>query len=677
MAERIPKTLKELSRVIGIAGKTTEDIVEYFNEISPSQAKEMIKRINEMYKTEEARLKVYEKLEDISARFLDTENETRKLVSYQLHDLKLIREEKEKELDQQTKIKEQAEKYGNVLQNVADKTLSKILEQNKEIFQTAKDMQLEGNLTWKQYSQAYDEAFKSARRINQEVGQSIANAREMIETQNYLLRGGFRGINVGDIASISGAVAMMTRTLGDFPNELLISLQQGYRQFGQQTDQFVTQLGNQINAFSNTFGVQTEMLAQTVSFMVQENAFLYRNNMQAQARANQNLIRAAALSGQMGLSSASFVSDLASTSQFGTMSEMAEIYQGGALLQGFDTSQFQQMMQGGDAASATEMLLGSIGQTLGGMDDQYLRAEYMQRIGGAFGLSRDDLLMITANADNLGEYSAELAEKMADTDTSMVDELGDLKMSVVDRLDNWWVNTNTSQQLGKTLQDLGLVGVDGTLKYILAQVTILTGQSLTGGAIGKGLAGMFTGGGTAGPTSLANAPWQSSSSLANVSQMSGLARFGMGAGGVALGAGSNVFGRSIQSNTNFSDTAANVTGGAVNILGGIAGGALTGGAIGNIPGAIAGGIIGGVGGLINTIAGAQERTSAMQDMEDQERAAARQRMQASQQVSTGDPIVDAINNMNSNLTAVLNDNFSESIQMSFVLDTANRTDAGR
>lgn len=681
MADRIPKTLKELSRVIGIAGKTTEDIVEYFNEISPGQAKEMIKKINEMYKTEEARLKIYEKLEDISARFLSTENETRQLVSYQLNDIKLIREEKEKELDQQTKIKEQAQKYGDVLQNVADKPLSKILEQNKQIFQTAKDMQLASNLTWKQYSQAYNEAFESARQINREVGQSITNARELIETQNFLMQGGFRGIDIGDLTNLSSSVFALTRTLGGLPNELLITFQQSYRQFGSQTDQFVTNLGNRLNAFSNTFGVSINMLSQTVSQMTQENAFLFRNNMAAQTRANENLMRAAALSGAMGLNSAAFVSQLAGTSQFGSMSEVAQLYQGGALLEGFDTTEFTNLMRAGESGTATEMLFGSIGQTLGGMDDQFLRAEYMQRIGGSFGLSRDDLLMITANSDNLASISAELEEKVADVDTSMVDELSELKMSVTDRLDNWWETTGTSQQLGKTLQDLGLVGVGGTLKFISTQIFALMGQQggLSLGGMASGATGLFTGGGGGGatPSKLSEVNWRSNIPLLERSPLSVGQRVGLGAGGIGVGIGGNVLGRNFQTNTNReSDAFANIGGGVINVGSGALGGAMLGTAILPGLGTAIGAGVGAAGGLINTLNAASERSSAMQDIEDQERAAARQRMQQAP-AQTGDPIVDAINNMNSNLTSVLNDNFQESIQMSFVLDTANRTDAGR
>lgn len=672
---KIPKTLAEISMVVGASGKKTADIVNHFNEIGTAQIQAMIKQINSLYKTEEDRLKVYEKLNDISIRFLDTENEVRRQISYQLNDLQKVNEQKQIELDRQTKIKEQAKKYGDVLQNVSGKILSKILEQNKQIFQTAKDMQLASNLTWKEYSQAYNQAFEATRRINKEVGQSITNAKELIETQNFLLQSGFRNIETADLTNISASVFAMTRTLGDFPNELLLSFQQSFRLFGQQTDQFVTSIGNRLNAFSSTFGFSIQMLTQTVAAMTQENAFLFRNNMRAQVQANENLMRAAALSGAMGLDSAAFISRLASTSQFGTMSEMADIYQGGALLQGFDTSQFQQSMISGDAGSATEMLFRSIGQTLSSIDDQYLRAEYMQRIGGAFGLDRSDLLAITNNAGNMDEYLAKMQEDLLDVDSSMLNELSELKMALVDRVGNWWESTGAAEGTGKLLQNLGLVGVDGTLKFISSQLAIITGQSLTGGRMAGSIANLFMGGGgDSAPMALANAPWQAGSSLGGPSA---LGRFGMGAGGLAVGVGGNVLGRSVQANTNLSNTNANLIGGAINIGTGAAGGAMIGSIVPGIGTAIGAGIgaaVGGIAGGINTYLGAQERKTTMQEMEDQERAAARQRLQGPS--STGDPVVDAINNMNSNLTNVLNSNTAESIKMSFVLDTANKTAAG-
>jgi len=690
---KIPKSIKELSKVVKMgegAVTNAEDLIRFFNTVSAGRLDDIRKRIEDIFKTEKERSEIYKMMGKALQDNLDTETKIGKLIQKSLNDEKEVEKVKERQLqidkiiaDEEKKKVEQAEKYGQVLQNVADTVLSKILEQNKEIFQTAKDMQLESNLTWKQYSQAYNEAFEASRRINREVGQSISNARELIETQNFLMQGGFRGIDISDLTNLSSSVFALTRTLGGLPNELLITFQQSYRQFGSQTDQFVTNLGNRLNAFSNTFGVSIGMLSQTVAQMTQENAFLYRNNMQAQTRANENLMRAAALSGAMGLNSAAFISQLAGTSQFGSMSDVAQLYQGGALLEDFDTSSFTDLMRTGDAASATEMLFSSIGQTLGGMDDQFLRAEYMERIGGSFGLSRDDLLMITANAGNLGEISADLADKVANIDTSMVDELSELKMSVVDRLDNWWTTTGTSQQLSKVLQDLGLVGVGGTLKFISGQLLLITGKQygvggLVGGALGNlggfnninlnSLDSGTLGGGSTGRPAFLNAMSASGGT-------SMLRTAGMVGGGLALGATGNIVGRDIQSNTDMSNAGANILGGALNIGTGAAAGAMIGSVVPLIGTGIGAAIGAGLG-AINTVVGASERRSAMQEMEDQRRAAARERTTQGPAL-TGDPIVDAINSMNANLTNVLNDNFQESIQMSFVLDTANRTDAGR
>ena len=49
-------------------------------------------------------------------------------------------------------------------------------------------MQLEANLTWKQYTQVYNAAFDATRQMNKEMGQSLANAKDMINTQKCFIR---------------------------------------------------------------------------------------------------------------------------------------------------------------------------------------------------------------------------------------------------------------------------------------------------------------------------------------------------------------------------------------------------------------------------------------------------------------------------------------------------------
>lgn len=671
MAERAPKTIAELSRVLGINARTSREIAEYLNSISLQQFEEIIKRVNSLFKAEEDRLKTLEKINSIYVNYakLIGNNKIEESAIYQI--LEDQREVLSDSLAINKKINDAAHKYADILKRAAGPALDYVLKQNQEIFKVAHEMQLESNLTWKQYSEVYDRAFEATRNLNKEVGQSIANAKDIIQTQNTLLQAGFRGLDATTLTNISSSAYMMAQTLGKFPEELAVAFRQSYRLFGDQTNQFVTNLGNRLNAFSNTFGVSLGMLTGVVSEMMASNSFIFRNNMQAQTAANENLIRAAALSGAIGLTSTNFLSGLAQTAQFGTIEEMSSIYQGGALLQGFDTGSFQQMMQGGQYQGATEMLFSSISQTLGGIEDQYLRAEYMQRIGSSFGLSREELLLITQNAANLGEYTEMLEGKVRDLDTSMVDELSELRMSLSDRLENLFSSGTAAQNLGKVLQDTGLVGTAGYLKAITGMLTLITGKQLGLGNVAGSLASRFIGGGAL-PINVSSALPGGTAGTGGVSAMGGLGtagRLGIGAGGLAVGVGSNVLGSAIQSNTNLSNAGANIGGGALNVLGGAAGGALTGFAVGGPIGAAVGAGIGAIAGGINTYLGAKERESAMQQLEDERRASARQ----ARTVATGDPVVDAINSMNANLTNVLNDNFGEQIRWSFIADTQNKT----
>ena len=665
MAERAPKTIAELSRVIGINARTSREIAEYLNSISPAQFDEIIKKINQLYKAEEDRLKTLEKINSIYVNYtrLVGNNRVEESAIYQI--LEDQRESLADRLAVSKKINDASHKYADILKKVAGPALDYVLKQNQEIFKVAHEMQLESNLTWKQYSEVYDKAFEATRNLNREVGQSIANAKDIIQTQNTLLQAGFRGLDATTLTNISSSAYMMAQTLGKFPEELAVAFRQSYRLFGEQTDQFVTNLGNRLNAFSNTFGVSLGMLTGVVSEMMTSNSFIFRNNMQAQTAANENLIRAAALSGAVGLTSTNFLSSLAQTAQFGTIEEMSAVYQGGALLQGFDTGSFQSMMQGGQYQDATQMLFGSISQTLGGIQDQYLRAEYMQRIGSSFGLSRDELLLITQNAENLGEYTEMLEGKVRDLDTSMVDELSELRMSLSDRLENLFSSGTAAQNLSKILQDTGLVGTAGYLKAITGMLSLIIGKQSGLGNVAGSLISSAMGVGT--PAAPGSVLGGGASSFMGTGVSAG--KFlGTAGSGLAIGTLGNVAGRSIQANTNLSNAGANIGGGLVNIGSGAAAGAMIGSVI-PVIGTTAGAIIGGTLGAINTYIGAKERESAMQELEDQRRASARQ----ARTVVTGDPVVDAINSMNANLTNVLNDNFGESIRWSFIADTQNKT----
>lgn len=289
----------------------------------------------------------------------------------------------------------------------------------------------------------------------------------------------------------------------------------------------------------------------------------------------------------------------------------------------------------------------------------------MQRIGSSFGLGRDELLLITQNAEHMDEYISEMDKASLGMNTSMVDELSGLKVAVVNRLSNWWTSTGVSQDFGKVMQDLGLVGVEGQLKQITGILYAMLAKDKID-ALGKFIGGKLPGGSLGG---LLSSPSSAGAQKFGIKTVGG--SLGAGLLGAGIATGGNVLGRSIQTNTNMDSFTANVGGGLANVGSGMAGGAMMGSFAGPV-GALVGAAIGGIAGGINTYFGVQERKSAMQEIEDERRAKAR----STGPVATGDPIVDAINGMNANLTNVLNGNFSESRTYQYIEATKNKTAVG-
>ena len=68
---------------------------------------------------------------------------------------------------------------------------------------------------------------------------------------------------------------MLQRTLGGLDDRLVMAFQTSFRQFGSQTDTFITQMGNRLNAFSNTFGIQVSALQGAVAEVISTNALLH------------------------------------------------------------------------------------------------------------------------------------------------------------------------------------------------------------------------------------------------------------------------------------------------------------------------------------------------------------------------------------------------------------------
>lgn len=597
--------------------------------------KSTLKSIDDSAVTEEKRVELYKSL-------LVNATKYGKLTDKNLHLIK----DKLLPLEEKITLEKNLQKKS---QEIMNKLLKKSLQTNQEIFKISHQMQLESNVTWSNYRRLYNEAYESARKANQEIGQSIHNVKDLVETQNKLLGAGWKDINPGVLTNVSASVMTLQKTLGKLDERLITGFEQSYRLFGSQTDVFVTQIGNRLNAFSNTFGVKVDMLQDVVAGMMDSNNFIHRSNMQAQIQANENLIRAAALAGAIGLTSATFVTNLAKTSQFGTMEQMAPIFQSGALLQGFDTSRFQQQMIAGQYDTATMQLLESISTTLNNVDDHYLRAEYMSQIGSAFGFSVDELNRIATHGGNLSAYDQNLQDKLVDVNTSMEDELAGLRMDVVDRMENWYLNTSFSQGLGSFMQEMGLYGMYDLMSGVGKQLfTMIWQLHSINASINAQTAATLGGGLPAGGGSNAFGAFGKGGKISGEQALGGA---GLAFGGTLL----SDWGQNAQQNLNTDDATANIGGGYLTTLGDMATFGGIGMMAGGLTGAAIGATIGLTSGIIKSIAGADERKAKQQELEDQQRAA---RKAALNQSSSGyigqDPIVVAIKDLENAVVGTLN-----------------------
>lgn len=638
-----PKTLEDLAKDLRLTADEYNRFRSIIND-TPSTGRTLQKYLKDLKETgrtheeiltlTEFMTKELEKGLELQERTARSREELARHSAIYISQLDVI-ERFEKEITKETEARAKHLKDG------VSKALSTILKQNEEIFKISHQMQLQGNLTWREYTKSFDEAYAAARRMNAETSKQLHTVKDIVEVQNALLKDGWRNVDMSTLTDVAASIRMISTTLGiDFPQELSTALQLSYRQFGSETDKFITALGNRLNTFSDTFGVSVGMLTGVVSQMASSTSFIARNNMQTQVAINESLMKAAALSARVGLTSTDYLTTLALTSQFGTADEVAGLFEGGALLQGFDTRAFQEMMIGGQADAAISSLFTSIHDTMAGLqDNHYLRNEYMKMIGQSFGLSQSDLLNISTFGGDLSQYEDDIQERLLNVNTSMVDEIKDLKVSLVDTLTNWWSNTNVSQGISKVFQEMGLVGADKHFTTIIGQLYgILAILGLSGGA--ANLRGGITKalGHNVGKTTLGGA---------------------LGAGVVGIGGSmlSQQMGRSIQTNQNIDTNTANILGGGVSVLGSAASGAAAGAMLGGgIHGAIIGGAIGAISGLISSFDAAGQRDSAMREIEDNRRTANRR----TAQVSTGDPLLDAINHQ----TKVLNES---------ILGTAEKT----
>jgi hypothetical protein len=518
------------------------------------------------------------------------------------------------------------------------KSLDYIVKQNQEIYKTSHEMQLQGNITWREFRELYNGAYESARRLNREIGTQLYTARELVSTQEKMISTGWKGLAPENLVNVTQSMALLQRTLGDLDARLVNALQISYNQFGARTDTFVTQLGNNLNAFSDSFGLTVASLQGAVAEMLEVNTFIARNNLTAQITANTSFMQAAALSSGLNMQNINFIGQLTRVSEFGTMSDLADLYTSGALLEGFNASDFITGLQSGDYLDQTRSLIKSIRDTLGGMEDnKLLRNEYMKRLQSGFGLSQGDLIAIMNAGDNLETLEAEINEKLLTASNSMVEELAGLKVTLIDQIENFWANWHVSQGFGKVMNELGLYGLMDPITKIKNILLLDKGISL-----GKTIMGV---GGTAAGASQAAAYATAQAqglapTLTPVVPMGAGTRLGLGIGGLVLGGVSSHIGTGLQTDITRSQAEANL-GAGINILGQAASGALMGAAFtgGNLGGIGVGFIAGLAKGIYDASQADRQRQTALEELDAQERRDIR----AAKVIETGEPIIDTLN----------------------------------
>lgn len=524
------------------------------------------------------------------------------------------------------------------------KSLDYIVKQNHEIYKTSHEMQLQGNITWREFRELYNGAYESARQLNREIGKHLYTARELVATQEKMISTGWKGLAPENLVNVTQSMALLQRTLGDLDARLVNALQISYNQFGARTDTFVTQLGNNLNAFSDSFGLTTAALQGAVAEMLEVNTFIARNNLTAQIAANTSFMQAAALSSGLNMQNINFIGQLTRVSEFGTMSDLADLYTSGALLEGFNASDFITGLQSGDYLDQTRSLIKSIRDTLRGMEDnKLLRNEYMKRLQSGFGLSQGDLIAIMNAGDNLEKLEVEINEKLLTASNSMVDELDNLKVTIIDQVENFWANWHVSQGFGKVMNELGLYGLMDPITKIKNILLLDKGISL-----GKTIMGV---GGTAAGASqaaaYATAQARGLDPFPPVVPMGAGTRLGLGIGGLVLGGLSSHIGTGLQTDITRSQAEANL-GAGINILGQATSGALMGAALtGGTPVGIGVGLIAGLAKGIYDASQAdrqrktalEQRQTALEELDAQERRNRR----AAQVIETGEPIIDTLN----------------------------------
>lgn len=585
--------------------------------------------------------------------------------------LKLVENATEQLIKRQERYNSRVAALNGILKDIQS-AFQTIIRQNKELYEISHNMQTESNVTWRQFTKMYDEAYRAARQMNSEIGKQLFTAKDLISAQDKLLGSGWKGLDPSTLTNVSSAVNMLQRTLGGLDDRLVMAFQTSFRQFGSQTDNFITQMGNRLNAFSNTFGIQVSALQGAVAEVISTNAFIARNNLNAQLQANQTFMQAAALSSSVGVTSLSYLSSLVNKAQFGTADELVSIYQSGAYLQDFDTNKFIDDMAFGNTYEGTKALIESIYNTLSSMgDNRLLRNQFIQGIQQGFGLSTEDIVAIMTHGANLDTYDKEIQDKLLKVNNSMVDELTDLKQTLVEQIENFWSNSPISQGFGKVMNELGLYDINKLLSSIKTILIVAMGTDIISSGRNAGInsfASFLTGGGIGGTAS-------ADKSVLGVT--SPLGKLGLAGTGIAIATTTNAIGSGMISGNTRDSSFVDAVGWGTNILGGAGGGAITGAALGSfIPvigtgvGAAIGAVIGGLSGLYTSLQAREEKLNAMAELDAADRA--KRRAAQSSVTPTGDPVIDTLNQGFSAVVNAITGEGQLTRQVQFTIDMAKK-----
>lgn len=669
-----PKTTEEVSFVTGTSKKDIDASVDafikslYFSK-SDDTAKKFLADLKKINASEKERLKILQTVIKESEKFgssLKLTEQQSKRVAVQFRQINGAVTNYQESIDRANKVVAATKQVWSDV----EKVLKGVHAETAKIYTTSHQMQLEANLTWGEYTKLYDSAYDQARRMNSEAGKAVHTARELVETQNKLLLEGWRGLDTSTVANLSGQVMLMQKTLGAFPTELSNAFQLSYRTLGEANNQFVSEVGNRLNAFQDTFGTNLAMFTNLISSMQNSNSFIARDNLNAQIMASESLIKTAALAGQIGIMSQNFLSELALISQYGTMEQMSTLYQGGALLQGFSTEGFQQQMLAQDYYGATTDLIRSIYTTLNNIDDHYLRAEYMQQIGGSFGLSQQDLLAIMNSGGQIAELDENIMDKLTDVETSMVDELRGLKVDLLDRIENFFGNTKVAQAYGRLMSEFGLFGVTTHLLHIQGLIVASMGKDSLGGALAAGLKGMFTSGGGSGGLGALSATGTLNPGGSSI--IPAIGKTTLGVGGAYMGVMSNV--NAYNTISNMSSDQSSGSSWITNLLGSTAGGAMAGSVVPGIGTAVGAGIGLATGIITGLAAESQRGMNSRKALDDQSRRE-RRALQENQIniVNTGDPAMDALISEVRGFRQEVSGQMDETLKFQVVTNMYNKT----